>query len=177
MVIHGEFKVNILKYLSITILFFVLILFSCNNDKQRIKVGQHAPDFSLYTPEREKISTKKYYGKYLLIHFWADWCSQCRAEFPKLEESYRNLRDRNFEIVAVNVGQSAGHVREFIKRYHISFPMVMDGDLRMSKIYGVTGLPTNYFINDKGIIFKIIIGWVNEQQILKILEEMKNEKV
>ena len=162
-----------MRYLSLILIFVFLI--SCTNSKSRLRAGQKAPDFSLYTPQKEKISIKNYQGKYLLIHFWADWCSQCRAEFPKLENSYQYLKNQKFEIIAVNAGQSAEHVRDFIEFYNITFPMVMDEDLKVSKQYSVAGLPTNYFIDDKGTVFKIIIGWVNQEQIIKILGEMKNE--
>ena len=79
-------------------------------------------------------------------------------------------------VIAVNAGQSAEHVRDFIENYHLTFPMVMDEDLQVSKKYGVTGLPTNFFIDDKGIVYKVIIGWVDMEQIKKILKEMKHEK-
>jgi peroxiredoxin len=115
-----------------------LLLISCTKSQNRLKAGQNAPDFSLYTPEKEKISIKNYNGKYLLIHFWADWCSQCRAEFPKLENSYQKMHNQNFEIIGINAGQSAEHVSEFVKYYNLTFPMVLD-EVNMKMIMKLAG--------------------------------------
>lgn len=158
-------------------IFFLLVLITisaCEKKQIDLQVGQDIPEFSLYTPDQRKISIDSFKEKYLLIHFWADWCSQCRAEFPKLEQSYQNFNTENFEIIGINVGQSAAHVSGFIEHYKLTFPMVMDKDLKISKMYGVRGLPTNYFIDNEGKLYKIIIGWVDREQISKILEEMKN---
>ncbi len=162
-----------MKYINFLLVLFIIN--TCEKTQTVLQVGQNIPKFSLYTPQKEKISLNNYRGKFLLLHFWADWCYQCRAEFPKLEKSYKEFRTQNFEIIGINAGQSADHVSDFINHYKLSFPMIMDEDLKISKKYGVTGLPTNYFINKKGKLYKIIIGWVDRRQIGKIIREMKNE--
>ncbi len=111
------------------------------------------------------------------MHFWADWCADCRAEFPKLQDAYMQLKDENFEILAINVGQSKEHVQSFIDNYNLTFPMVMDSNAEIAELYHIKGLPTNYFINADLTVHKIVIGWVNEKQIRKILSDITPEDV
>lgn len=144
---------------------------SCRGQKDSPGVGSQAPDFVATDPDGNQFRLSDFQGKQVLLHFWADWCSDCRAEFPKLQQAYLKNRASGFEIVAVNVGQAAQHVRSFVQNYNLTFPMLLDENSSIAKLYGLRGLPTNYFIDEKGNIEKIIIGWVVENQINRILEK------
>ena len=167
------YKVLIGLFLTV----FVLLA-SCSREKSRLKPGDTAPLFDAPGADGNKVSLNHYAGKVILLHFWADWCTECRAEFPKLQNAYTNLNDQNFEIIAVNVGQSKEHVQSFIDNYHLTFPMILDENTRIARLYHIKGLPTNYFIKPDLTLYKIVIGWVNEKQIHKILLDLtgKDEK-
>lgn len=157
------------------IIFILLSLFTCRNKNDRLHPGAPAPGFSAQTPAGKMISLEQYRGKYILIHFWADWCSDCRAEFEKLENAYRSLKKENIEIIAVNAGQTKEHVLEFVEYYNLTFPMIMDEKKEITELYKIHSLPTNYFIKPDLTISKITIGWVSENQILEQINKMRND--
>ena len=130
------------------------------------------PAFELYDTDSVLYSLKTYKGNPLMIHFWADWCPHCREEFPKLQQAYQNLKDRQIEILAVNSGQSRAHVLEIKETYGLTFPVLVDEKAQVAKLYQVTGLPTTLFIDSNGMIFKKYIGWLDEAQILEIFANM-----
>ncbi len=150
--------------------------FQCTKQSQRLNPGDTAPLFIAGMPGDDSFALEKYKGKILLLHFWADWCADCRAEFPKLQKAYQELGKRNFEIIAVNVGQSEDHVRSFIEKYDLTFPMLLDKETTIAGMYHIKGLPTNYFIKPDLTIYKIVIGWVNEDQIRQILNSLSREE-
>ena len=41
-----------------------------------------------------KINLKDFFGKLIIINFWATWCKPCKEEMPSLDRLYKN---KNFE--------------------------------------------------------------------------------
>lgn len=157
----------IIQYLS-SALFFLLVI-SCSLKKEIPEVGQAVPFFTTSDYSGNSFDITEFRGKHLLIHFWADWCAECRAEFPKLEKAYQKYKQNNFEIVAINVAQSEKHVQSFVEEFGLTFPMLLDEESEIAKMFGIRGLPTNYFVDTDLTIKKIIIGWVDEKQIEQAL--------
>lgn len=155
-------------------IFFLLsfFLFSCSSSpRNSIDEGDIAPEFKSKNIQGQPFSLFDIKGKKILIHFWADWCSECRAEFPKLEAAYQKYKKDNFEIIAVNVGQSEKHVKSFVDEFNLAFPMLLDEKSEIAKQYGIRGLPTNFFVDENMAITKMIIGWVDEKQINQIINK------
>lgn len=155
--------INIHSKLFILILFLIIHV-ACSQNKASLNVGDRAPLFTTNDSRDSTFKLEDFKGRKLLIHFWADWCAECRAEFPKLEAAYQKNKE-NFEILAINVAQSEEHVESFVKEFNLTFPMLLDKNSEIAARYGIRGLPTNYFINRDLKIEKIIIGWVDEKQI------------
>jgi peroxiredoxin len=151
-----------------TILLSVVLLF-CSSKKNSVKEGDSALLFSTMDYSGKIVTLKNLKGKHILLHFWADWCSECRAEFPKLEKAYQKYKMYNFEIIAINVGQSKNHVQSFVDKFNLTFPMLLDEQSEIAKQYGIRGLPTNFFIDEDMVVTKMIIGWVDEKQIDQII--------
>jgi peroxiredoxin len=147
------------------------LLLCCSSPRITIEEGDIAPEFQAVNTVGKSFSLSYFKDKKILIHFWADWCAECRAEFPKLEKSYQKYKDNNFEIIGVNVGQSKKHVQSFVDEFNLTFPMLMDEQSAIAKQYGIRGLPTNFFLDENMVVTKIIIGWVDEKQISQIINK------
>ena len=130
------------------------------------------PPFALYDTDSVRYSLKSYSGQPVIVHFWADWCPRCREEFPKMQKAYLRIKDRPIEILAINSGQSAAHVREIKETFGLTFPLLVDEAAAISKLYKVSGLPTTFFIDSDGNIFKTHIGWLDEKQIVEIFGQI-----
>lgn len=110
-----------------------------------------------------------------MLYFWADWCPACRKEFPETQAYYEKLKSDKFELLAVNVAQPREASEEFQRKYKASFPMLLDTDGKISKQYGVEELPTNYFIDTEGKVARRIIGWIGEQQVRVMINQLSKK--
>lgn len=126
-----------------------------------VSVGKSAPNFTLKTLEGKEISLSDLRGKVVLVNFWATWCPPCREEMPLFEEVYKKYKNRGFEILAISTDTSADAVKEFVKEFKVSFPVLMD-DGKVSSSYGIQGLPTSFLIDREGKVIKIRLGKYRE---------------
>jgi peroxiredoxin len=153
----------------------LLVFFVACQQQQGLKDQGPAKDFSLYDTDSLLYHLADYRGKIVMIHFWADWCPHCRGEFPKIQQAYDQLQGQNFEILAVNAGQSADHVRDIRQTYHLTYPLLLDSEAKTAEAYSVAGLPSTYFVDTQGHIVKVFVGWLEQADILNSVALIQNQ--
>ena len=163
---------SFLNYLSIISL--ITLAMSCES-VPGTKRGNIAPDFKLKDIAEKVHSLSEYKGKAVMLHFWTDFCTSCRAEFPRIQEYYTELHGEEFELLAINVGQPINTSKEFKQSFDITFPMLADTQGIMKDIYKVDAFPTNYFIAPDGKVIRKIIGWVHKKQVREFIELYAND--
>ena len=87
-------------------------------------VGMQAEDFRLTDLDGKQQSLSQYRGKIVLVNFWATWCKPCTTEMPAMQKIYDKLRDKGFVVLAVNELEDDAKVREHIKQYGHTFPVL-----------------------------------------------------
>ncbi len=126
-------------------------------------VNRMAPDFELSDLSGTPVRLSSLKGKPVLINFWATWCGPCQSEMPLIERTAKAYP--NLVILAVNDDEAQIDVTDFVKRFGLSFPILMDPAAKVNIQYQVTGLPTSYFVDDKGVIRALQIGVLSESQL------------
>ena len=137
-----------------------------------------APEFSLKGEGGKLYRLSDFRGQVVLLNFWATWCPPCRREMPSMERAWKILKDKGVVILAINVGEDEDKVFEFTGQYPVSFPLPLDLDASVVRQYRVTGLPTTYIINPKGLITHRTMGsrdW-DQADIIKQLLDMRQQK-
>lgn len=137
-------------------------------------VGSPAADFSLPDLEGHTQSLAQYRGKIVLLNFWATWCKPCTTEMPAMQACYDKLRDKGFVVLAINELEDEQKVKEHIRTYGHTFPVLMDRNNRVANMYGVFGLPVSVFIDERGVVQEYIKGGLlTEQKIEEIVERLQ----
>ncbi|MBK5963164.1 alkyl hydroperoxide reductase [Thiocystis minor] len=109
-----------------------------------------APDFNLQGPDGQTYRLADYRGKPIILNFWATWCPPCRAEMPSMQRAHDILASEGIAVIAINVGDDAEAVRQFLSDTPVSFPLPMDSDSTIAQRYPVIGLPTTFVIDAEG---------------------------
>jgi peroxiredoxin len=125
----------------------------------RVERGVAAPAFTLPGLDGSMVSLADYKGKTVLLNIWATWCPPCVAEMPSMEKLYQELKDEDFEILAVSIDVTGSSVVAFfMKKHRLSFPALTDTQGIIKNLYQTTGVPESFIIDKDGIIAKKIIG-------------------
>ncbi len=99
-----------------------------------------------------------YRGKPMILNFWATWCPPCRAEMPSLQRAHEALASEGIAVIAINVGDDADAIAEFLVNSPVSFPLPMDRDSTIAQRYPVIGLPTTFVIDAEGRLALTALG-------------------
>lgn len=127
-----------------------------------------APDFSLPGLNRQPVRLADFRGRWVIVNFWASWCSPCLLEMPELQEFYEKNRDRatvvgiNFE----NLGPN--EVRVFTDRLAVTFPVALSGGNPVPG-FDLEGLPTTFLISPTGKLVDSHLGSVSAAMLAERL--------
>ncbi|MCX8056970.1 MAG: redoxin domain-containing protein [Ignavibacteria bacterium] len=135
------------------------------------------PYFKLESITGEKISSTDLLNKgAVYINFWALWCVPCRAELKALQTIYENFKDKNINIIAINIDspKSSSKVKSFISGMKYTFPVLLDVNQEVFQKFGGTSLPYSILIDKAGKVVKVRNSFLpgDEKEIVKDLESV-----
>ena len=162
-----NYPIAVFIFVAVTVLVIILSLklndssFEFSNQVD-IASGTPAPDFTFPGLDGKKVSLSDYKGKVVLVNIWATWCPPCVEEMPSMEKLYRKFKGKNFEILAVSIDEPGlKAVAPFMKKFRLTFPALIDTKGAIKTVYGITGVPESFIIDQKGILIKKIVGPVD----------------
>jgi len=137
-----------------------------------------APDFELPDTDGRMHRLSAYRGKTVILNFWATWCPPCREEIPSMNRAWRQLRDAEVVILAVDVGEDEDTIFVFTADYPADFPLLLDRDGTVIGEWPVKGLPTTFVIAPDGTIAYRAIGgraW-DGPGILEVVRALRGQR-
>ena len=138
-------------------------------------VGMQAPEFTQNNVEGKPISLASLKGKYVLVEFWASWCTPCRAGNPNLVKQYELYKNKGFEIISVSLDNVKDRWVDAIKKDGL--PWLQVSDLKgwnnaVGRLYGVRAVPQSFLLDTDGKVIGITLR--DETLNAKLAELFKN---
>jgi peroxiredoxin len=130
-----------------------------------LTAGTSAPDFTLQTMDGKQFSLRAALMRGPVVAaFFKISCPVCQYAFPFLERIYKAHGGKNVTIVGVSQNQKKDTVA-FVKEFGVTFPVLLDDTdtYPVSNAYGLTNVPTIFWIAQDGEIEISSVGWERKE--------------
>lgn len=169
----------------IFVLAMVLSVYLYNNlagrytDDREIKQGETAlntaADFTVLDENGGEVRLSDFFGKPIIINFWATWCGPCTSELPVFEKAYTAFGDRvHFLMVNLTDGtrDTVDGVKAFVARNGFTFPVLYDTNYSGAYAYNVVSIPKTVAIDSQGRVIKTYTGAISESRLEAIIDDL-----
>lgn len=128
-----------------------------------------APDFTVLNEQGEEVKLSDYFGKPIVLNFWATWCGYCVEEMPDFERAYKEHPEVQFLMVNATDGvrETTEKAKQFLDEKGFTFPVVYDTQQSAVYAYYVTGFPSTYFIDADGNMVTYANGMLSYENLIK----------
>ena len=123
--------------------------------------GDVAPDYLGHDRHGNDVRVSALHGKVVIVSFWASWCGYCLKEMPILAAIQKKTGTADLQVVGVNHDDDLDTFTKIQHRWK-DLEVILTyeaGDNRISKPYGVNGLPYMVMIGRDGRIAHIHVGY------------------
>ncbi len=123
--------------------------------------GKRAPAIELPTMDGGRFSLQNTLaqGPVVLVFFKIS-CPVCQFALPYFERIYQAAKGKDVTIIGVSQNSSKD-TAFFCKQHGITFPVAIDNpaDYSVSNAFGLTNVPTSFYVNQDGVIEVSSVGW------------------
>lgn len=132
-------------------------------------VGEEFPAFDLLNTKKEQVSlSSSEYGKFTLIDFWFHSCGSCIEQFPYLIDLHNKYSSKGFQIIGItsDYERYQDAWKETIDKHELPWLQLWDFNGLNCRKYFINQFPTNYLLNEKGVIIQKNISYENLESYL-----------
>jgi cytochrome c biogenesis protein CcmG/thiol:disulfide interchange protein DsbE len=116
-------------------------------------LGKPVPHVAGETTAGDTFDIDQYRGRWVVVNFFATWCTPCRIEHPELvafDERHRTTND--VVVVSVAFDDQDNDIRDFFAANGGDWAVIPKDTNRVALDFGVTGVPESYVVNPNGIV-------------------------
>lgn len=141
---------------------------------------QAAIDVSFYDSEGNSVKLSDFYGKPVVINFWATWCGYCKQEMPDFQEAFEEYGDQ-VEFLFINSTDGTRETREkaaaYLEEQGYTVPAYYDEDMEAVYVYSINSLPTTILLDREGRVAAYAPGLVEKEVLTNALDVLLDEEV
>ena len=159
-----KFLSRIFKSFVVAMLFLTAAVAA--DDSERV-------DFTLPDINGKLHSLSDFEGQWVVINFWATWCSPCIREIPHLRKIAQTAEPVQPVVIGIDFEEAEKDMlREFMDRLQMDYLVLIVGDSPLVPFEPLKGLPTTFLVSPDREIVANWVGAVTEQ---KVIEELSRQ--
>jgi thiol-disulfide isomerase/thioredoxin len=148
--------ITIISSIILLVALSTIIYIVVNNNSKSTVSPENIELKELRTSDLTQI---KFSEKPTVLVFFTSWCPYCNEDAPKMVSLYEKYKDKvNIYGINPTYRDDLSEVEQYVKKYNIEYPVLLDETGALYKHYGEPGFPTLYFIDSEGEVFDQIFG-------------------
>lgn len=144
--------------------------------QEMLKFGTEAPDFKI--DSISNTSLKSLRGRYVVLHFWASWCPDCRKDIPEINRLHDEFASDSVIFIHVSFDTDADKWLKYVADSGMEglqlCEFVKMRESKMANAYGVKWIPSMYVLNTEG---KVILRTVMIEKLRRQLSHLDKSKI
>lgn len=154
--------------------------------ESRFKAGDKVPDFKAELQDGTGITSGDLLGKRTILFFYNhDGSETCTKEACNLRDNFNFLKKKGFQVIGVSEDSARKH-KNFMKKYKLPYPLIVDEDNALAKKFDIYGEKkfmgrvfdashrTTFVINEKGRLDAVIHPVESKRHAEQILERVNS---
>ncbi|MCW8908093.1 MAG: TlpA family protein disulfide reductase [Sedimenticola sp.] len=106
-------------------------------------------------------SLSEFRGKWVLVNFWATWCSPCIEEMPELNYFHQRHQAGDAVVLGVNMEDlPLARLQRFVDKWSINYPVLLAPADGLTSLGRVSALPTSILISPQGEVVERKVGGI-----------------
>lgn len=127
---------------------------------------QASTDLNLTDTAGVQHSLKAYRGKWVVVNFWATWCTPCLAEMPDFDAAWQARKGRDLVVLGIAMDwDDKAEVARFAAKVGAHYPIVLGNEDIATELGGIKGLPTTLIYDPAGKLVHSSNGKLSRQQL------------
>lgn len=143
----------------------------------KLKVGDKVPALNITDYLKNVPKDKNLENKYILLEFWATWCTTCLEEVPNLNKMQERFKDKKDFLFISITDESPEKTKKTLEKVKFNSIVVSDqtkkalNDFVVDNENGDYSIPKTFLIDNQGILRWIGQPWLlNDGVVNKFLE-------
>ena len=129
------------------------------------------PALKLTTLDGKTFDLSAQNGKWVIVNFWATWCSPCIKELPDISTYVDAHKDKVAAIGLAYEDSEKADIEKFLKAHPLSYPVAQVDVMDPPKDFDTPkGLPNTYLIAPDGSVAKAFLGPIQMKDLDAIIK-------
>ena len=124
----------------------------------------------------QRLTSRGYPGKVVVINVWGSWCAPCRSEAPALEAASKQTKDTAQFLGITSKDYDPAQAIAFTRAFSISYPSIFDPTgkvlLNFAQVLPPSAIPSTMIIDSEGRLAARVLGPITQTTLVDMIDDV-----